>query len=330
MDKKLSRTIMIMLGLIFVSFTISAQDLNDAKREIKKGDQKKRSNEYVEAIESYSNCVSIINGLGVDVDEEAVEILEAAEKKWVKSHLDYANDLFDQNKYDQALDHYNKVIELGNKYSQDDYVDKANKNIPKVWYAKGKASLQAKNYEEAIKNFDEAIKGDPDYGWAYIRKAMAYRDMEQPEKMEKSIDEAIKVGEKTDNKNVVNAATQVGYRFYYNHGATALKNKDYSTAAKQLQKAVKYNGSATTHHYLALSYGEIGEYEKAIENESKAIDMMEEEKSQEEMAKYYYTLAGYYKETGESSKACTAYKNAAYGQYKANAEYQIKHILKCN
>jgi tetratricopeptide (TPR) repeat protein len=321
---------MLVVGLVFVSFALNAQDLNDAKREIKKGDQKKRSDEYVAAIESYSKCVSIIDELGIDAGEEAVEIMAAAEKKWVKTHLDYANELLQQEKFDEALTHYNKVVELGQQYNQDDYVDKANKNIPKVWYAKGKAQISAKNYDDALKYLDKAIEGDPEYGWAYIRKAQIYLSQEQPDKLEKAVEEAVAIGEETGNDKVVKTATQVGYKYFYNHGATALKGKNYEKAAEYLSKATKYNGSATIYHYLAISYGQISKYEKAIESEEKVIEMLKDSKSSEELAKYYYSLAGYYKEVGNNTKACDAYKNAAYGQYKANAEYQIKHILKCN
>jgi tetratricopeptide (TPR) repeat protein len=330
MDKKVTRVAAIFLGLFFVAFSLHAQDLNDAKREIKKGDLQKRSNEYETAIQSYSNCVNIIKDLGAGADEEAVELMAAAEKKWVKTHLDYANELLKQDKYDQALDHYNKVIDLGKQYQQDDYVEKAENNVPKVWYAKGKAQLSSKNFEDAITYLDKAIEFDPEYGWAYIRKAQVYMSTGDDAKLEQAVKEAISIGENSNQSNVVKTAEQVGYKYFYNKGATALKGKDYKTAAENLQKAVNYNGSATIYHYLALSYGQIGEFQKAIENEKTAIDMMKKEKSEEEMAKYYYALAGYYKEVGENSNACDAFKNAAFGQYKANAEYQIKHILKCN
>ncbi len=326
MDKKIKTVALLLLGVFLATFSLNAQNLNDAMREIKKGDQEKRSDNYTGAIEAYGNCVSICEQLGSEAD--ALE--KEAQKKLVKSHLDYGNELLKQDKYDQALDEYNKVLDLGAQYEQDTYKEKAERNISKAWYTKGKKSLSSKNYEEAIKEFDKAIEGDPDYGWAYIRKAIAYRDLGEPENMENAISEAVQIGEKTDNDKVVNSAKQVAYRYYYNLGATALKNKNYSKAAENLEKASKYNGSATIYHYLALSYGQLSEFEKAIEREEKAIQMLEEENSDEEMAKYYYTLAGYYVKLGKDQKACSAYRNAAYGQYKANAEYQIKHILKCN
>jgi tetratricopeptide (TPR) repeat protein len=326
MDKKIKTVALLLLGVFLATFSVNAQTLNDAMREIKKGDQEKRADNYTGAIEAYANCVSICEQLGSEADE-----LEAdAQKKLVKSHLDYGNELLKQDKYDQALDEYNKVLDLGDKYNQNTYKEKAETNISQVWYAKGKAEISNKNYEDALKYLDKAIEGNPEYGWAYIRKAQIYMAQEQPENLMRAVDEAVTIGEETNNDNVVKTATQVGYKYFYNHGATALKNKNYSKAAENLEKATKYNGSATIYHYLALSYGQLSEFEKAIEKEEKAIEMMEEEKSEEEMAKYYYTLAGYYVKVGNDDKACSAYKNAAYGQYKANAEYQIKHILKCN
>ncbi len=331
MDWKFKSVTVLLVGLLVMGFSAStnAQDLNAAKRAIKKGDQEKRSENYVEAISAFEECIQITTELGSE-ESGVTELKMAAQKKVTKTHLDYANDLLKQEKYDQALEHYKKTLELAEKYGQGNYADKANKNMPKVYYAKGRNHASEGKYQEAIDLFNNAIDGDPDYGWAYIRKAQAFRELGKPDSMEKAVEEAVAIGKRTDQTNIVTTSQQLAYRYFYNNGAKALKAKKYKEAIPQLEKATKYNGSSRLHHYLALSYGQVGDFQKAAEQEQMVIDDMKGDASEEELAKYYYTLGTYFEQLNEKAKACDAYKNAVYGDYKANAEYKIKHTLKCN
>ncbi|MFP4017886.1 MAG: tetratricopeptide repeat protein [Bacteroidales bacterium] len=328
MEAKFKKLALLFLGIFtMVSFGF-AQSMDDAKNAIQLGDEQRKEKNYEEAVEAYGECVSICESLD---SESADKLKEIAVEKWVKSHLDHANSLLKQNQHDDALDYYEKALELAKEYNQEEYTAKAERNIPKVWYQKGKHNLEKENFEDAVEYLNEAIEGDPEYGWAYIRKAQAYSEMEQPEDLKKAVEEAVAIGKDTQNDNVVSTAEKVAYRYFYNKGATALKGKDYETSAEHLGEAVKYNESGKLYHYLAISHGELSNFEEAAENEAKAIEFMKEDgKSGEELAKYYYALAGFYKETGNTSKACDAYKNAAYGDYKENAEYQIENVLDCN
>ena len=329
MNWKLTKLSLLFVGILIMgsSYNTLAQEytMEDATRSIKKGDQKKRADEYPAAIEAFSECVEICNHLGEQADELRVD----AEKKLVKSHLDYANELLTNSEYDESLKHYEKAVELADKYDQEDYKAKAKRNIPKVYYQKGKDFLSDNIFREAIKNFEEAIKRDPDYPWAYVRKAQTYMKMGDDERLVRAVDSAIIAGERTETEKAVKAAKDIGYKHYASKGIKALKGKDYETAAEKLQLAVKYNGSPKIKHYLAMSYGKISKYDEAIKYEEKAIEEMDGE-SKEDMAKYYYNLGTYYEKNNNKTKACEAYKNAAYGDYKENAEYKLKHGLKCN
>ena len=110
---------------------------------------------------------------------------------------------------------------------------------------------------------------------------------------------------------------------------SAICNKLVLDSNDVLIEMTNYNGSVTLHHYLAISYGQISDFEKAIDQEKMVIEAKKGESSEDELAKYYYTLGTYYEQAGQKANACDAYKNAVYGDYKANAEYKIKHTLKC-
>jgi len=329
MNKKIKHIIMLFLGFVVMGLgtTVYAQDINDAKRAIKAGDQEKRADNYGKAIEAFGKCIQICNQLG---DKEGIdELLSAAQKKFTKSHLDYGNKLLKQNKFEEALKHYNKTLELSNQYNLSNYKEKAEKNIPKVHYAQGKNHLSGSDYQEAIALFDKAIDGDSDYGWAYIRKAFAYSKIDSAQQMEQTVKDAIQVGKNTEQEKVIRTAKEIAYKFFYNKGATALKAKNYGTAIPNLEKAIQYNGNSTLYHYLAISYAKESQYEKAVENEKKVIEALKAEKSQEDLAQYYYNLGTYYENLSQSENACEAYSSAAFGKYKETAEYKIEHVLNC-
>ncbi|MFP4622162.1 MAG: tetratricopeptide repeat protein [Bacteroidales bacterium] len=330
MNKNFRRLTLLLLGLFVIGFAtpVHAQekDLNDAKRAIKKGDEEKSNNNYEEAIAAFQECVDISEQL----DDEGVDELKAvAQQKVTKTHLDYGNELLKQNEFDQALEYYNKTVELAEKYDFSDYQNKAENNIPDVYYAQGKNHLSESKFEEAVEFFNKAIEGDPDYGWAYIRKAQAYMQLDDGDAMEEAVGEAVGIGEEEDDDEVINTAEEIAYKYFYNNGAKSLKNEDYAKAIPNLEKALEYGGSSTLNHYLAICYGKESQFEEAAEREKKAIDALKDEKSEEEMAQYYYRLGNYYEELGDDSNACEAYQNAAYGDYKENAEYKIENVLDC-
>ena len=331
MDKNLRRLTLLLLGLFVIGFAtpVNAQDvdINDAKRAIKKGDQEKRANNYEEAIAAFQECIDISEKLA---DEPgANELKTAAQKKVTKSHLDYGNDLLKQDKYEKAIQNYNKTVDLAKKYQLDDYLTKAQNNIPKVYYAQGRNHLSESKFQEAIDLFDQAIEADPDYGWAYLRKAQAYMQMGDPDGMETAVKEAMAIGKKSGQDNIVNTAKQIAYKYFYNNGAKSLKNKNYADAIPNLEKALEYGGSPTLNHYLAVCYSKESQFEQAVEREKMVIEAFKGDKSKSELAQYYYTLGTYYEQLGQTANACDAYKNAAFGQYKKNAEYKIQHVLNC-
>ncbi|MBS3776720.1 MAG: tetratricopeptide repeat protein, partial [Bacteroidales bacterium] len=249
MDKNFKRLTLLLLGLFVIGFAtpVNAQEknLNDAKRAIKKGDQAKRANNYEEAIAAFKECADISEQLDAD---EADELKAVAQQKFTKTHLDYGNELLTQNEYDQALEYYNKTVKFAKQYDFPDYLNKAENNIPDVYYAQGKNHLSESKYEEAIEFFNKAIEGDPDYGMAYIRKAQAYGQLGDSDAMEKAVQEATDIGKKAGEDEVVNTAQELAYKYFYNQGATSLKDKNYANAIPNLEKALEYGGSPTLNH----------------------------------------------------------------------------------
>ncbi|KJV51813.1 TPR repeat family protein [Orientia tsutsugamushi str. Gilliam] len=64
--------------------------------------------------------------------------------------------------------------------------------MAKAYYAKGLSLYELGQYQEAIKNFDIAIKYKPDFAEAYVNKGMALKALAQHQKAIEIFDTAIR------------------------------------------------------------------------------------------------------------------------------------------
>lgn len=118
--------------------------------------------------------------------------------------------LFKKKKYKEALEIYDKAIEL-DKDDKDSYLHK------------GKSLGNLKRYEEAIKSFDNAIKLDASYEAAWIEKAAALNAIGRYEEALDAYDELIKLS--GPDKNILNSKAMISYNMNEYEKALAIYDK---------------------------------------------------------------------------------------------------------
>ncbi|MGV8126211.1 MAG: tetratricopeptide repeat protein [Methanothrix sp.] len=149
-------------------------------------------------------------------------------------------------KYDEAIQAYDKVIEL-----KPDYVE--------AWSNKGNALYDQGKYDEAIQAYDEAIRFNPNYVNAWSNKGSALGKQGKYEEAIKAYDEAIRL-----NPNYVNA--------WSNKGNALSKQGKYEEAIKAYDEAIRLNPKFASAWYNKGSVlGKQGEYTDAIEAYDQAI-----------------------------------------------------------
>jgi tetratricopeptide (TPR) repeat protein len=124
---------------------------------------------------------------------------------------------------------------------------------------KGAALSELKQYEEAIKCYDEAIRLDTKYAAAYNNKGIALRNLKQYEEAIKCLDEAIRLDTK--------------YAAAYNNKGFALSElKQYEEAIKCYDKSIKLDpNNAAAYNNKGNALYEIKQYEEAIKCYDEAI-----------------------------------------------------------
>ena len=121
-----------------------------------------------------------------------------------------ANTLFKENKYDEAINEYTKLIEF----------DPENKNFISIILTNRALCYkkQGKNME-AMKDADDAIQNNPNYSTAYIRRALIYEEF-------KMFDDAKADLSKAKELDPSNPKIE-GYINEANQKAESAKNRDY-------------------------------------------------------------------------------------------------------
>ena len=109
-----------------------------------------------------------------------------------------------------------------------------------------------KDYSQAIKLSNKAIKLGADTDRPYIIKIMALIGEDKNNEAAKTIDEALSL---FPESSIVNL-----YK-----GSACYLSANYTTAIEYLKKSISITPSAEAYHIMALCYSELGEYEKSVE-----------------------------------------------------------------
>lgn len=144
-----------------------------------------------------------------------------------------AGSAYNAKNFTEAAAKFEQVIEQGmDNEEAASQVATAKKTLPTCYFMMGGGAIRTKNYDEALKNFTKSAE-----------LAELYGDMSQMAK-----------------------ANGWVAKIYQIQGGEAFNNKDYTTAAGVFEKGYKADPDNTGMALnLAMSYCEMGEYEKGME-----------------------------------------------------------------
>jgi tetratricopeptide (TPR) repeat protein len=169
------------------------------------------------------------------------------------------------------LSDYSKVIELEPKYAR-------------AYYMRGQVWHRKKEYDKAIQDQSESIRLNPKYVWSYYHRALTWKTKGEFEKMTADYNKIISLDPK--------CASAYNNLAWFLATCPDAKYRDGVRAVEHATQACELTEWKTPNHLgtLAAAYAEIGEFDKAIEYQKKALEIASEsynkQGAQERLALY--------------------------------------------
>lgn len=138
----------------------------------------------------------------------------------------------------------------------------ADKEYAHEYYLMGNECVtKARDFKAAVRNFDKAIKLNPKYVDAWIRKGVSLMDMGEEHDALKCFNEAVRLSPQS-------------FKARYNRGKCLLSQKYYEESVCDLDRAVALKPKhAAAHEYLSEAYLHLGEKELARKHKDIADEL---------------------------------------------------------
>lgn len=226
-----------------------------------------------------------------------------------------------------TLENLEKAKESAIKYNDGATKTRVEKTLPKLYNAMGNNLFKEGKFDEAIANYEKSIKLDPNYIDPYLGTALAYEGLKNEEKMVEYLDLTIDLGGKANDAANVEKAKTKGKAYFLKKADEALNANKLNDVVKLLDMALKYDGDDyNIYRSMTINYSKLERWNDAIEYGNKALELVKG--TADDKAEIYFLIATAYHKLNKINEACAAYKNAAFGNFKPNADYQIQQ-LKC-
>ena len=167
--------------------------------------------------------------------------------------------------YEKAINYYNEALRL-------------NPGYPKTHNNRGDAYRLQGNYDRGIWDFDRAIEFDPNYADAHYNRGLAYLSKGEYGPATRDLDQAIKL-----NPNSARAYNDLAWILATHKDSQARDGARAVQLAKKACDLTDYKSPAYL-DTLAGAYAQLGQFDRAVKNATKALQLARD-RGEEELAK---------------------------------------------
>jgi len=320
------RNLISVLVMTLFALSLNAQTINEVIESFNAGAAEVTAGNYESAITNFESTIEQATALGAEGDEMKAK----AEMQIPQLYYRMAMDTYKAKDIPGAIIKFEETVAACDKYGNDDVKGKSLKYLPPLYNSNGNTQLKASDFEGAIASFDKAVEYKPDYARAIYGKGLVYRKQKDQDNMVATLEQAIEVGNNADpvDEKTVAAATKILKDGYVNAGKLAFKDENYADAISKFESSFKYDPeNAEVYYLICVCHGRLGEFEKAVESGTKALEY--EEDDVDKKARVYYEVGNAYVKLVEYDKACAAFQNCLVEPYTASVQHQIDNVLKC-
>lgn len=259
---------------------------------------------YDEAIANYEQLKRVTKN--PSMKDEADKSIKLATENRAIEFFNKGNELAKENKYDEAIQNYDKSLEISKDY--------------KTYYQKGLTQLKADKVKDAIASLNSSIAANDSFDVAYVALAGAQTQNKDYEAALKNYDKALSV---TKNETLKGAIQEGMTRTYVTLGNQYMKEKKYDKAADAFKKATENSDFDQAYLGLGRALTEKKQYNDALTAFDKAAQF---KKTVTDGAIAYYKGVAYMNK-GDKAKAVENFNAGAKDpQYKKFCESQLAYM----
>lgn len=316
--------IIISIVTICLAAELGAQTLGDAQSLFNEGVAAIGDDNKELAVQKFEECVGICEELyEEEEDMDAEELLNNIQPTLPKLFYQVGTEKAKKRDLKGALEYLIKAKTTAGDMGYDDYVKKASNVMAKIHFSYGQSKFKAKNYDEALIDSDNAILEDPTYLNGHRLKIKILKAQGNDSTLIEATKNVQALDVKISDRNSIVGITVT---YFYNKGVTAKQSSNYDEALESIQICLDLKNDNTDAHFLLTSiYNSKEDWANAILAANEGLKY----ESIVNQPRFNYELGQAYFGQGNNDAACEAYSKAAVGDYLENANYKMKHVVKC-
>jgi tetratricopeptide (TPR) repeat protein len=323
-----------LLAVVMISAGLNAQTLSDATALVKEGQAAMGEEKIDVAVQKFEEAIVICEDLYEEEEDMETEALMEQIKPTLPGLCYKAGlSLAKSKDLEGSLEYLDKAMSYAEEYNSPSDKEKAAALASKIHYSTGGAKYKAavkdgnKNQEmldAAIIDLDKAIEMDPNNLSAYKLKTGILIMQEKDDELASTTKKVMDVRGNISDRDAIIDKTAA---YFYNKGGKAKQSSNYSEALDNIKKSLEFDSENTEAYYvMATVYNAQKKWDEAISSANEGLKY----ESAVNQARFYFELGTAYFGKGDKASACDAYSKASTGDYKENAEYQKKYVVKCD
>lgn len=301
-----------------------AQDRAAAVDAFNEAQELLRANQFEQALAKFQETRNLARQAGSDADD----IRERAEGQIPAIQVQIGQNSFRARNFEQAVADFDKAYALANEMGNTRIAQQVSGNIPRILLQWGNAEFNANNNDRAEEIYRKAIERNANYANPYHQIGLVERRRNNLEAALSNFDRAIELATAQGNTDVATAARNSARDYLTFAGANQIEEGNFRRAVELLNRSLSYdNNHAETLYRLSEAHNQLGNWSQAVTNATRALEF--EQGGQVARARIFFELGYAQMNQGNDSQACTAFRSAAFGNFRAAAEHHMEHDLSC-
>ena len=310
----------LLLSFVVALFTvgaINAQDLETVTNLYNAAAEVLSSGDDAAALTQFEAALKSATALG----DEGAAIANNCKDVIPKLLVSIGKSCANSGKIDEAIDNFNKAIDVAAEYGNDAVLAEASALIPQMLMANAGQLLNDKKYLEAAAAYKKVVDLDPTNGTAWLRMGMAYAAEGNSNQL---AIEALNAA--AENGQEANAKKQLA-TVYLKEAVACQKAKDMAGMLENAQLSAQNNDSANAQKLIGTAALNLKQNKVAADAFEAYLAL---NPNASDKAQTIYQLATALMGAGDNAKACSYFKQIANDEKWGEAARYYITTLKCN